>query len=101
MLAPEREITFPLGQNKGQMKGGDYLNHFVLPNFSSHLRRRLCGGAEFWRGRSASGTFSAQSPLQESLTLRPKRNGPRHHTPGPLPSRGPGRSCYFRRLAAS
>src|SRR5262245_20273871 len=29
----EREITFPLGQNKGQMKGCDYLNHFVLPNF--------------------------------------------------------------------
>ena len=35
--APEREITFPLGQNKGQMKGGDYLNHFVLPNFYFHL----------------------------------------------------------------
>src|SRR5438034_4992561 len=33
----EREITFPLGQNKGQMKGGDYLNHFVLPNFYFHL----------------------------------------------------------------
>jgi len=33
----EREITFPLGQNKGQMKGGDYLNHFMLPNFYFHL----------------------------------------------------------------
>ena len=33
----EREITFPLGQNKGQMKGGDYLNHFVLPNFYFHV----------------------------------------------------------------
>lgn len=33
----EREITFPLGgQNKGQMKGADYLNHFVLPNFYFH-----------------------------------------------------------------
>jgi hypothetical protein len=35
--AADREITFPLGQNKGQMKGGDYLNHFVLPNFYFHL----------------------------------------------------------------
>jgi hypothetical protein len=33
----DREITFPLGQGKGQMKGGDYLNHFVLPNFYFHL----------------------------------------------------------------
>jgi hypothetical protein len=33
----EREITFPLGANKGQMKGADYLNHFVLPNFFFHL----------------------------------------------------------------
>ena len=33
----EREITFPLGPNKGQMKGTDYLNHFVLPNFYFHL----------------------------------------------------------------
>ena len=33
----EREITFPLGQNKGQMKGADYLNHFMLPNFYFHL----------------------------------------------------------------
>lgn len=33
----EREITFPLGPNKGVMKGADYLNHFVLPNFYFHL----------------------------------------------------------------
>lgn len=36
--AADREITFPLGpQNKGHMKGADYLNHFVLPNFYFHL----------------------------------------------------------------
>jgi len=36
--AMEREITFPLGpDNKGHMKGADYLNHFVLPNFYFHL----------------------------------------------------------------
>jgi hypothetical protein len=33
----DREITFPLGPSKGQMMGGDYLNHFVLPNFYFHL----------------------------------------------------------------
>ena len=33
----DREITFPLGPAKGQMMGGDYLNHFVLPNFYFHL----------------------------------------------------------------
>jgi hypothetical protein len=33
----EREVTFPLGPNKGHMKGSDYLNHFVLPNFYFHL----------------------------------------------------------------
>jgi hypothetical protein len=33
----DREITFPLGPTiKGQMKGGDYLNHFVLPNVYFH-----------------------------------------------------------------
>ena len=33
----EREITFPLGPtNKGHMKGDDYLNHFMLPNFYFH-----------------------------------------------------------------
>jgi uncharacterized protein len=35
--AGDREITFPLGPtNKGQMKGDDYLNHFVLPNVYFH-----------------------------------------------------------------
>ncbi len=33
----DREITFPLGPNKGVMKGADYLDHFVLPNFYFHL----------------------------------------------------------------
>jgi uncharacterized protein len=32
----DKEITFPLGPNKGQMTGADYLNHFVLPNFYFH-----------------------------------------------------------------
>ena len=33
----DREITFPLGPtNKGHMKGDDYLNHFMLPNFYFH-----------------------------------------------------------------
>src|SRR5947209_13579063 len=36
--AADREITFPLGPtNKGHMKGSDYINHFVLPNFYFHL----------------------------------------------------------------
>ncbi len=36
--AGDREITFPLGpENKGHMRGADYLNHFVLPNFYFHL----------------------------------------------------------------
>jgi uncharacterized protein len=34
----DREITFPLGPtNKGHMKGADYLNHFLLPNFHFHV----------------------------------------------------------------
>jgi hypothetical protein len=34
----DREITFPLGGGKmGRMKGDEYLNHFVLPNFYFHL----------------------------------------------------------------
>jgi hypothetical protein len=37
-MAANREITFPLGpNNKGHMKGSDYLNHFALPNFYFHL----------------------------------------------------------------
>jgi hypothetical protein len=45
----DREITFPLGAaNKGHMKGADYLNHFVLPNFyfhitAAHAIMRHCG----------------------------------------------------------
>ena len=35
--AADREITFPIGPNKGQMRGDDYLNHFVLPNFYFHI----------------------------------------------------------------
>lgn len=34
----DKEITFPLGPTvKGQMKGADYLNHFMLPNFYFHI----------------------------------------------------------------
>jgi uncharacterized protein len=33
----EREITFPLGPNKGHMKGADYLHHFAMPNFYFHV----------------------------------------------------------------
>jgi uncharacterized protein len=36
--AADHDITFPLGpSNEGHMKGADYLNHFVLPNFYFHL----------------------------------------------------------------
>ena len=36
--AGQREVCFPLGpDHKGYMKGADYLNHFVLPNFYFHL----------------------------------------------------------------
>lgn len=36
--AANREISFPLGPNNtGHMKGADYLNHFVMPNFYFHL----------------------------------------------------------------
>jgi uncharacterized protein len=36
--AADREMTFPLGpNNKGHMKGDDYLDHFVLSNFYFHL----------------------------------------------------------------
>jgi uncharacterized protein len=35
--AGDKEIVFPLGpDHKGHMKGDDYLNHFVLPNFYFH-----------------------------------------------------------------
>lgn len=32
----DRIISIPLGPKKGEMKGADYLNHFVLPNFYFH-----------------------------------------------------------------
>jgi hypothetical protein len=32
----DRDITFPLGPKKAEMKGYDYLNHFMLPNFYFH-----------------------------------------------------------------
>ena len=36
--ASDKEIVFPLGpEHKGHMKGDDYLNHFVLPNFYFHV----------------------------------------------------------------
>ena len=36
--AAEREIAFPLGPTTtGNMKGDDYLNHFLLPNFYFHV----------------------------------------------------------------
>jgi hypothetical protein len=36
--AADRQIKFPLGPtNKGEMKGDDYLTHFVLPNVYFHL----------------------------------------------------------------
>ena len=45
--AVDRDITFPLGSNKGQMKGGDYLNHFVLPNFYFHLTASYAAARNF------------------------------------------------------
>jgi hypothetical protein len=45
----DKDLTFPLGpENKGHMKGRDYLHHFVLPNFYFHLTTayallRSCG----------------------------------------------------------
>jgi hypothetical protein len=45
----DREITFPLGPSRqGHMKGSDYLDHFVLPNFqfhrtAAHAILRACG----------------------------------------------------------
>ncbi|MBM0204549.1 DUF1993 domain-containing protein [Micromonospora sp. STR1s_5] len=47
--AAARQITFPLGPTRtGTMRGDDYLNHFVLPNFYFHLTTayailRQCG----------------------------------------------------------
>jgi uncharacterized protein len=34
----DRDVKFPIGAGMtGQMKGADYLNHFVLPNYYFHL----------------------------------------------------------------
>lgn len=47
--ASDREITFPLGPStKAHMKGADYLDMFVLPNFhfhrtAAHAILRACG----------------------------------------------------------
>ena len=32
-----RDIVFPVGPNKMQMQGGNYLLHWALPNFYFHL----------------------------------------------------------------
>ena len=38
MAGRAREIAFPLGPTTtGNMKGDDYLNHFLLPNFYFHV----------------------------------------------------------------
>lgn len=34
--AADKEIVFPVGPNKMKMNGGEYLSHFVLPNFYFH-----------------------------------------------------------------
>ena len=33
----DRDITFPVGDRKRTMKGGDYLLHFSMPNFYFHV----------------------------------------------------------------
>ena len=35
--AADRDITFPVGDRKQTMKGGDYLAHFSMPNFYFHV----------------------------------------------------------------
>ncbi len=35
--AADRDVFFPVGPNRMKMQGGDYLLHFVLPNFYFHL----------------------------------------------------------------
>ena len=72
--APEREITFPLGQNKGQMKGGDYLNHFVLPNFYFHLTAAYAVVRNF--GVDVGKRDFRRNSAQENLKLRPKQTVP-------------------------
>jgi uncharacterized protein len=37
-FSPDPLIAFPLGGgHTGRMQGGDYLNHYVLPNFYFHV----------------------------------------------------------------
>ena len=33
----DRDITFPVGDHKTTLKGGDYLLHFSMPNFYFHI----------------------------------------------------------------
>ncbi len=33
----DREITFPAGDRKMTLKGGDYFLHFSMPNFYFHV----------------------------------------------------------------
>ena len=57
----DREITFPLGpNNKGHMRGADYLNHFALPNFY-FLTTAYDGFSVTAVSRSASVTSSVPS----------------------------------------
>ena len=61
-VATDRQVTFPLGpNNKGHMKGADYLNHFVLPNFYFHLTRE---GARQLRSSSAGWRATSSVPSQ-------------------------------------
>ena len=84
----EREITFPLGPSKGQMKGGDYLNHFVLPNFYFHLTAayaivRHCGVEIGKRD------FLGAIPIKRHLTRR------RFTAKTKPPRRCPGEAVYI------
>ncbi len=63
----DREITFPLGPDKkGHMKGDDYLNHFVLPNFYFHYHRRLRDPAPV-RRRYRQARFLRRHPATDEL----------------------------------
>ena len=71
--AADREITFPLGpNNKGHMRGADYLNHFALPNSifttTAYDILRHCGS------RSASVTSSVPS-RDENYVRHPETSG--------------------------
>jgi uncharacterized protein len=59
----DREITFPIGGGKnGQMKGDDYLNHFVLPNFYFH-----CTAAYAILRRYRQARFLGRNPPQAGV----------------------------------